>query len=60
MKIIYLPLTSHNVGAMHEFMHEHKILKIDGFDYYIDSTEYPFSGEIRLGLEPVIYTKKDE
>ena len=60
MKIIYLPLTPHNVSALHEFMHKHKTIKIDEVDYYVDSMVYPFGGEIRLELEPVIYPKEGE
>lgn len=60
MKIIYLPLTLHNINALSDFMHEHKTLKIDGLDYYIDCMIYPFGGEIRIELEHVIYPKEDE
>lgn len=60
MKIIYLPLTLHNINALSDFMHEHKTIKIGSADYYIDSMVYPFCGEIRIELEPVIYPKDGE
>lgn len=60
MKIIYLPLTLHNISALHEFMHKHKTIKIGSTDYYIDSMVYPFGGDIRLELAPVIYQRDGE